>query len=279
MQRKLSVLKGIDSNSFDISALEYSEKDFGGPFQFGQEEDDDLSSFEYQMPQIARDTRYFSPLYDHDTQSIFMPHLIDAVSGVLTEEAWEWQTTPIIGKQEINIKFKDISAIGKVLQGKEKRGYPMWEFFENEQNYTRQLWITHTVYYKKIQEAKVMPDIDLNRIFDGMLDLLQVHSEFYQKLESVLINWDNETTRIGNIILDFSSDMFQAYTTYINAFATSQKAIKDLEEKDQQFVTLLKTIMPEAKNIELKVYLIYPVQRVMRYSMFLKGMPSLIRIN
>ncbi|KAI8616642.1 Dbl homology domain-containing protein [Chytriomyces sp. MP71] len=220
-----------------------------------------------------------SPLYSADAMVLLTPHLIDAISGAMPADAWDWNSTPISwisaidhssnGPQTLeNVIIHDPSGAGS------KRGYIVFEILTTEQTYFHELNIVKNVIQKKLVELNILSAFSIKQIFDGMEQLFQLHQLILTQLEEIcsIDNWSAQDSTIAHIFLEQKDAIQTNYLTYINNRQTADKTIEDEQNKNSQFKDFLGqcTKSRETKFTDLKELLLRPMQRMTRYPLLLR---------
>ncbi|KAI8900518.1 Dbl homology domain-containing protein [Globomyces pollinis-pini] len=257
------------------------DKVYTGPFSKGsgkfQFEFEKLEAFEdnpsFEVPPFVRQTEIQGPLFSAQIDGIWMPSLIDSISGALTVDAWDWQSEEIETAPVSVNQTQQTSSLEATLSSS-KRGYIVWELIKTEQNYVKQMSVLDDFFRKNLQEKEILSDVAINSIFYGIGDLNEFHKNFLKELEDSLSDWNNDETRIGSLFLMHVEELRKIYTKYIDNYTISQKWIKKEEQENQGYLQFTK----DAEKLEitgrqsLKDSLMFPVQRTTRYHLLLKDL-------
>ncbi|KAJ3370545.1 Protein T2 [Kappamyces sp. JEL0680] len=209
----------------------------------------------FYVPSLPVDGRDIAgPLFDAELAGVYLPQLLDSVSGALTADVWDWQSGDIDTGKENIAPVPQASKLEALLTV-EKRGCVVWNLFETEQNYYLQLAVVQNFYYKKLVDRQIISEHSANLIFSGIPDLYDLHIKFYQQMEIILTDWDPAETAIGALFLEYVEDLKKYYTKFIDNYAISQKCIKKEEKENSEYVAFMKEAvkMPETSRQSLKV--------------------------
>ncbi|KYQ89256.1 pleckstrin (PH) domain-containing protein [Tieghemostelium lacteum] len=106
-------------------------------------------------------------------------------------------------------------------------------------------------------------------ICSNLADILMVNVELLKGLESKLADW-SETQTIGAVFKDLTP-FLKMYTNYTVGFDNVLSIVSECE-KNSSFVTFISKCTEDTrtKKLDLRSYLIQPVQRITRYNMLLE---------
>ncbi|KAJ3404152.1 hypothetical protein HDV05_007320 [Chytridiales sp. JEL 0842] len=225
-----------------------------------------------------------SPLYSADAMVLLAPHLIDALSGSLPIDAWDWPSVPVAGwtapptapgadeRRADNAPALSVEANLIRDPNDKKRGHAILELLQTERNYFQELEIIKSVCQPRL--VSILPPISISKIFAGMDELHQLHTRFLTKLEELVSvdSWDPTETSISSIFLEHCEEMAKHYITYINNHSSSTKTITEDEAKFPAFKQFLQDCLrsSETKKTELKDLLLRPMQRMTKYPLLIK---------
>ncbi|KAI9344036.1 Dbl homology domain-containing protein [Obelidium mucronatum] len=218
-----------------------------------------------------------SPLYSADAMVTLDFFLMDAVSGSIPLDAWDWNSTAI--SWIANPKFgKDQTAdpnqhIFEHPTGS-KRGYTVVEILTAERNYHQELSIIKNVIQGKLKEMKILGDYAMNKIFDGMDELHDLHLKILARMEHIcsIDNWNHNESKISEVFLEFKDELQECYILYINNRKLSEETMLESQNTNDAFKNFLIqcTKSRETKFTEFKDLLLRPFQKLTRYPLLLK---------
>ena len=107
---------------------------------------------------------------------------------------------------------------------------------------------------------------------------MKVNEDFLRDLETELEARGGEwpSVQYGEIIKRAAKDFKGCYTRYVNNYDTAQERLTRLKETDREkhrYLEVCKT-HPDANGLDVRSFLIQPVQRVPRYRMLLEELLS-----
>lgn len=272
----------MSEQPLDTTFLELNKEfNYDGPFKLAergekeaslQEISELLNVPEFKIPAVRRNSGPSGSLFEADLDPNLLPALSDSFSAALPLDAWEWESKEYNSTAiEVQVDVPAMKLLEQQLT-KDKRGSIIWNLFETELNYSKQLTILQNYFYRKLLEKRIITEHSANLIFGGIKDLADFHVMFYTKMESILKKWDSDRTEIGSLFVEHVDDLTEIYNSFIDNYAISQKCIKK-EEKEAEWINFTKEAAkdPETQRQGLKDYLITPVQRTTRYHLILKG--------
>ena len=117
---------------------------------------------------------------------------------------------------------------------------------------------------------------DLDEIFGPTDLIIKVNEGFLNELETELRLRGNDygSVSFGHIIMNAARQLKGCYTRYVTNYDTAEAHLTRLESTDKQkqrYLEVCKT-HPEAGGLDLRSFLIQPVQRVPRYRMLLEDL-------
>ncbi|KXS18123.1 Dbl homology domain-containing protein [Gonapodya prolifera JEL478] len=199
------------------------------------------------------------------------PHLVDGLAGGLPADAWDpvEDDTP-----DVLIPESDKGAVmSMVTRTQSKRCFEVWNLYDTEINYVKDLDTLLTVFRPRMQAMReAVSEHAVKIVFAGVEELQKLHAKFLADLDRMCRVWDDDTSPLGKLFLDYTDDWDQGYRIFIENFGTTLKEIQALE-KNAEFRQFLQDTeqSPETKRQNLKSYLLFPVQRVMRYQLLLQS--------
>ncbi|KAI9364419.1 Dbl homology domain-containing protein [Zopfochytrium polystomum] len=232
-----------------------------------------------QLPPLLR-----CPLYSADAMVLIAPHLVDAISSSLPQDAWDWQSIPMFPQSSptpgSGPSMPDIDPSLTVEQNlvndpiDKKRGHAILEILTTERNYYQDLGIIKNVCRQRLVERDILSKISVTKIFAGMDELYALHTLFLSGLEEIVSieSWSPTHSSIGRIFIEHKDEMVKHYITYINHHQSSMKTIQEEEEKNPAFQKFLQECLRsnETKRTELKELMLRPMQRMTKYPLLIK---------
>jgi len=122
-------------------------------------------------------------------------------------------------------------------------------------------------------KGQIFTHQDLDAIFINIDLIITVNEAFLRELETELEARDGQWKQVqyGEIIKRAAKQFKGCYTRYVNNFDTAQEHLAKLKESDKEkhrYLDVCKT-HPDANGLDVRSFLIQPVQRVPRYRMLL----------
>ncbi|KAM9990812.1 hypothetical protein ACTFIY_006864 [Dictyostelium cf. discoideum] len=143
------------------------------------------------------------------------------------------------------------------------------EILSTEQTYCNSLSTKIEVFILPLRSKSIISNDDLSTIFSNSEVIHQFNSGFLALLEEKINNWSTNQS-IGEVF-NYLENSVQCYSTYVNNYNNSIKALEDCKRDNEKFVEFL-VDQREKASIELPGYLIMPVQRMPRYVMLLEDL-------
>ncbi|KAL7718195.1 hypothetical protein QTN25_004494 [Entamoeba marina] len=147
------------------------------------------------------------------------------------------------------------------------------EIFSTEEFYTFSLQCCIDFFYKQMisdKNSSIIKKDDVYIIFAHFEEVLNVNKQFYMHLRS--LKEKNELdTNIGSAFKKYIP-FFKVYFLYILKAEKGTQLMAKYEQ-DQRYLDLIDSIqasVPTQTNLDLRSYLIMPVQRLPRYNLLLK---------
>ncbi|XP_059478644.1 protein ECT2 [Neocloeon triangulifer] len=155
-------------------------------------------------------------------------------------------------------------------------------FLELVQTETNYVEILHTIVnlFKEPLESKegesagLLNATELKIIFGNLPPIYEVHKEMLADLQEAALNWRDDTTRVGAIVLKCKDAILKAYPPFINFFEDTKKMLVSCDESNPRFHAFLKIrySRPECGRQSLNELLIRPVQRLPSMSLLLNDL-------
>ncbi|RKO99080.1 hypothetical protein CXG81DRAFT_20789 [Caulochytrium protostelioides] len=232
-----------------------------------------------------------TPLYTPDVMvTLLLPHLMDAVSGSLPQDAWTSTTSSIVypasSGHDAAPADPDAEARSHILQ----------TLLETERNYVRHLHVILHAFRQPMLDAHVISETAAGLIFSGIEEVYQIHTAFLPQLEEVCAasmtdsmyaamtpGWTPPPAHAvahvrdpGALFLDATAQFIRTYTGFIDAYAMSKKAMKFELAHNSDYRDFLKDTSKARREAtgrqSLMDLMILPVQRTARYHLILKDL-------
>ncbi|KAJ3165820.1 Protein T2 [Irineochytrium annulatum] len=233
-----------------------------------------------------------SPLYSADAMVLLAPHLIDAISGSLPSDAWEYMSIPIpavAAAPSVDSSVPNTPEYHLIKDG--IRGYAVLEILTTERNYYKELGVIKNICKKRLEEREILSRISINKIFAGMEDLYDLHTSFLAMMEELLSadSWAPSETSIGTLFLEYKEQMAKYYIVYINNYSSATKTMSEEETNNPEFkkflIVSLTSVNIWDEDIDdspqectkseevkhgLKDLLVRPMQRMTKYPLLIR---------
>eukprot|EP01127_Copromyxa_protea_P024457 TRINITY_DN9638_c0_g1_i1.p1 TRINITY_DN9638_c0_g1~~TRINITY_DN9638_c0_g1_i1.p1 ORF type:complete len:508 (+),score=42.60 TRINITY_DN9638_c0_g1_i1:33-1556(+) len=154
------------------------------------------------------------------------------------------------------------------------------ELYETEAKYIDYLTLAMTLFMERFEEEADKPEPiitigEVRDIFSSIAVIQNYSKALHDSLRNRLDEWDNDTTKIGDIILDLSHFM-KTYHSYVTNYTHAINTLSTCQ-KNPQFSELLQVCEDDSRlNGEgLSSLLIMPIQRLLRYVMLLNKIVEL----
>ena len=155
------------------------------------------------------------------------------------------------------------------------------EILLSERTYVHALSMLRKVYLVPLRTVAdhgkpIFTHHDLDEIFGPTDLIIKVNEGFLNELETELRLRGNDygSVSFGHIIMNAARQLKGCYTRYVTNYDTAEAHLTRLESTDKQkqrYLEVCKT-HPEAGGLDLRSFLIQPVQRVPRYRMLLEDL-------
>ncbi|KAJ3059297.1 hypothetical protein HDU98_004711, partial [Podochytrium sp. JEL0797] len=203
---------------------------------------------------------------------LLSPFLIDAVSGSIPLDAWDWNSTPVnwIANPHVSRdQNPDPTSYITYDPSGSKRGYAVLEILTTERTYQHDLTIIKEVCQRKLREIGILSEYAMGSIFDGMDELYKLHLEILTKMEDICSpdNWNPASSKISEVFLQNKELLENYYVRYINNRQLSEETLIECQNTNENFKNFLIqcTKNRETKFTDLKELLLRPFQRLTRY--------------
>eukprot|EP00002_Diphylleia_rotans_P037979 TRINITY_DN8568_c0_g2_i1.p1 TRINITY_DN8568_c0_g2~~TRINITY_DN8568_c0_g2_i1.p1 ORF type:complete len:601 (+),score=105.30 TRINITY_DN8568_c0_g2_i1:173-1975(+) len=156
---------------------------------------------------------------------------------------------------------------------------PMSQFPAHRDKVARELFTTEATYVRNLRFVvkecmRPLEDIiqgrDIFVIFSYITQILNVNETLLKELHNKILVWNNETTLSD--VMQYLIPFLKMYTNYCAGFDDAVKKMAELEKQNSRFAQFLLDIKskPGANGLDLRSFLILPVQRIPRYTLLLQ---------
>lgn len=134
-------------------------------------------------------------------------------------------------------------------------------------------------YCEKNGIQRLIPQTDLLKIISSLPQLLSLNEDLYHDLKSRVDNWA-ENPKIADVIIK-KGPFLKLYTTYIKEFETVCSHLDECRNRYPKFAEALSEFetLPICKSLNLKHYMLKPVQRIPQYRLLLQKYLNHIDVN
>jgi hypothetical protein len=152
------------------------------------------------------------------------------------------------------------------------------EIESTEVSFVESLEALVKLYLQPLQAAldtdPILSQDEISTLFSNISTITALNRKFLTDYSTRVSNFDNNTTLIGDIFLQFAP-FFRSYTQYVGNHDNASELLKKLESSsggNRRFKELVESNMskPENKNLSVASYLIMPIQRIPRYKLLLE---------
>ncbi len=148
------------------------------------------------------------------------------------------------------------------------------ELISTEINYVTDLKVTTTIFRRPLTEEKsaILP-LEVFNIFANIEDVYALNRKFLtvlQKEHGKPLGSKN----YGKVFLEFAAQFQKVYLTYAGRKTVSRNTLDRLSATNKKFLSFLEECLQKApcRRLELKSFLIKPVQRICKYPLLLRTM-------
>jgi hypothetical protein len=117
---------------------------------------------------------------------------------------------------------------------------------------------------------KLLPPFEYRIIFSNIISIIRLNEAFMQDLQPLKGKSGIETDFFSIILKHI--DKFKVYADYVSSLKMSQDTLKKFEAESIPFKQFLTERRVYSDRHYLADLLVYPVQRIPRYILLLKGM-------
>lgn len=222
---------------------------------------------------------------DSDSQKLFSLFQLDSDSQKDTDSLTGYDETdgvcaycrPLSARSEVSMDHSNHLCPKCTVQTKERYA-TIKEILESELGYKKDLLLIKTHFHDVLLENGLLSSSDVHTIFGNISRLIGVSQKFSDQLTEHLQSLSEESNdyykhaAIGQLICD-SSAMFLGFETYCLNYNTAVATIDHLKKDNQLFNLFLEASQNDnsaLRRMDLKTFLMLPVQRVMKYPLLLK---------
>ncbi|KAJ1915247.1 hypothetical protein H4219_004411 [Mycoemilia scoparia] len=154
-----------------------------------------------------------------------------------------------------------------------KRQEVIYEIIQTEADYVKDLQIIIETFEKPLRSFKVIPNEDIDMIFNNVLEILGVH----QRLSKALLERQKLQYPVVNDISDVITrfvDNFRVYTRYICNQDRALKRLECLKKSSERFSVFYKERQerPECRGLTIDTFLLMPFQRLLKYPLLIQNL-------
>ncbi|KAH3742874.1 actin cortical patch component, with ef hand and wh2 motif panl [Pelomyxa schiedti] len=206
--------------------------------------------------------------------------LLTAAVVILAVWGWiKWKRRSAVNHSEGNTArhtpfFKPGSAYPGLSSQEVMRLNLIDELRFTEEKYVQDLQLIISVFLKPLQSLKTLTDTEMASIFSNIENLFQINKRLLGKLQDIATELKanpHMIPSVGPAFLSLKSEFSAAYSRICKNHNISHE-ITQLEERNAQFREWLSLCqqLPECHSLDLKAYIIKPLQRVCRYPLILE---------
>jgi len=168
-------------------------------------------------------------------------------------------------------KEQPFRSVSSILPAPCHRDRVAFEILSSEKTYVENMQVFINVFMLPLQERDVISTSAINSIFSNIEAIVKVNKELLSTLEKRMDSW-GPTQRIGDVMLTFTP-FLKMYTKYTTGYDAALSTLGECE-KSSAFTTFLVKCQenPQTKSLNLRSFLIQPVQRIPRYNMLLEDL-------
>eukprot|EP01107_Rhizomastix_libera_P015515 TRINITY_DN5886_c0_g1_i1.p1 TRINITY_DN5886_c0_g1~~TRINITY_DN5886_c0_g1_i1.p1 ORF type:complete len:625 (-),score=161.67 TRINITY_DN5886_c0_g1_i1:9-1649(-) len=156
-------------------------------------------------------------------------------------------------------------ADAKASTPEEKCGQVMREICFTEESFSRDLDVLCRVFLEPIRKQHLLSDEEIKIIFSNIESICSVSKKLLLALQN------STAASVGKAFLSLETDFVSAYHIYCKNQESASNFVDQIEEsgKLKNFFALAKE-NPETRRLDLKSFLMKPVQRICKYPLLLK---------
>ena len=155
------------------------------------------------------------------------------------------------------------------------RGKSIQELVETEIQYVRDLEVLTEVYIEPLSStgssSNVINTEQHRLLFNNIPALIKLNKQFKMGLELRYKNWDEANSKIADEFLQFAP-YFHMYQGYLNSHEQAAGLVSKLYIRSNKFKKFVDAAQfnPKCKGLDLKSYLVKPLQRITKYTLLLR---------
>ncbi|OCT88630.1 hypothetical protein XELAEV_18017259mg [Xenopus laevis] len=168
----------------------------------------------------------------------------------------------LIASEDSNIIYDDAEGLGTTMLPE------VDELIQSEEHYVEQLnYLTSTIRPK----LEKINGVDVRTLFCNVDEILQVAKLFLADLKNMECNGQYHLKQIGELFLNFSTDMQNTYSTYCWEYQRSLSLLEQYKESEiyLHIKELLHSGLSKPKCSDISFILVMPVQRITKYPLLL----------
>lgn len=172
----------------------------------------------------------------------------------------------------------NISLCHKCAAQRRERHATIKEILESELSYQKDLKLIKDHFHDPLTQSGLLSEDEISVVFGNILRLISVSEKFadqlVEHLKCLRSSGDEyySEAAIGQLICD-SSAKFLAFETYCLNYTTAATTIEQLRKDNELFNLFLDASQNDnaaLRRMDLKTFLMLPVQRVMKYPLLMK---------
>jgi CRP-like cAMP-binding protein len=153
----------------------------------------------------------------------------------------------------------------------ERRARIVAEFLQTERTFVEALSVLTDVYHAPLRQARppILAPADLSKIFDTVQALRACNTRFMLALASRVEPWADANC-IGDCLLSLIGEL-DVYLQFVNIYDLAAGLINELLVRNARFAAFCAAAQAHerSKRLDLRAYMIVPIQRIPRYVMLL----------
>lgn len=173
----------------------------------------------------------------------------------------------IIMKAKTQQLVLDCDLTEKSISRLQHRVNILAEIISTEDTYIKCLLYIQNFWEAKMRERKLMPEESLQMIFKDIYAIIAAQTFFFNKIRELGSDY---SVTIAEPFLEFSP-IFKASQLYVSDYPMINEILMEYSKKTR-FVSKMNKLTQESEGGDLNSYLITPVQRLPRYTLFLRDL-------
>eukprot|EP01117_Protostelium_nocturnum_P013837 TRINITY_DN5208_c0_g2_i2.p1 TRINITY_DN5208_c0_g2~~TRINITY_DN5208_c0_g2_i2.p1 ORF type:complete len:722 (-),score=262.47 TRINITY_DN5208_c0_g2_i2:600-2765(-) len=141
------------------------------------------------------------------------------------------------------------------------------ELIQTERDYVEDLEIVNTIFYQPLNMEDIVPNSDLNELFNNILCILEINRIILEELQKR----EDDLNGPGTIFMQYN-DYLMIYLQYCSHQDRQLLLINELQQKNRNFANFLIAARknPICRHLPFDSFLSRPVQRICKYPLLLK---------